>query len=165
MRRLNSPHQNDAAKVLFEYDFDSAEEEFKRALEIDSRSFEAHLYYAGFLSMMERHDEALSHINLAVEIDRFSTLAEERKINILYNAGNKSEALKAIEKFTDSNPSNPGGFSKRAIYYSHMGWYEEAISMLNILDLQHVMSVSKCYLYSFCVISIEATTSPSLMVT
>jgi TolB-like protein/Tfp pilus assembly protein PilF len=130
-------------KVLFEYDFDSAEEEFMRALEIDSRSFEAHLYYAGFLSMMGRHDEALSHINLAVEIDPFSTLAEEQKINMQYYAGNKSEALEAIEKFTDSNPSNPGGFSKRAIYYSHMGRYEEAISMLNIqIDLMGENNIS-----------------------
>lgn len=130
---LANPHSILAlTKVYFEYDFDSAEEEFMRALEIDPRSFEAHLYYASFLSMMGRHDEALSHINLAVEIDPFSTYAEELKINIQYYAGKRSEALKAIEKFTDSNPSNPGGFSKRAIYYSHMGWYEEALSMLNI---------------------------------
>ncbi len=130
---LANPHCMLAlTKVYFEYDFDAAEEEFMRALEIDSRSFEAHLYYSVFLTMMGRHDEALAHINLAIEIDPFSTLAEERKINILYFAGNISEALEAIEKFTDSHPNNPGGFSKRAVYYSQLGRYEEAISMLNI---------------------------------
>jgi serine/threonine-protein kinase len=130
---LANPHCMLAlTKVYFEYDFDAAEEEFIRALEIDSRSFEAHLYYAGYLTMMGKHDEALSHINLAIEIDPFSTYAEEQKINILYYAGNISEALEAIEKFTDSNPSNPGGFSKRAVYYSQLGKYDEAISMLNI---------------------------------
>ena len=141
---LANPHCMLAlTKVFFEYDFDSAEEEFMRALEIDSRSFEAHLYYARFLSMMGRHDEALSHINLAVEIDPFSTQAEERKITILYNAGNKSEALEAMEKFTDSNPSNPGGYHKCAIYYSHLGRYEEALSMLKIqIDLMGDNNIS-----------------------
>jgi tetratricopeptide (TPR) repeat protein len=130
-------------KIYFEYDFDAAEEEFMHALEIDSRSFEAHLYYSVFLTMMGRHEEAMSHINLAIEIDPFSTLAEERKINILYFAGNINEALEAIEKFTDSNPSNPGGFSKRAVYYSQLGRYEEAISMLNIqIDLMGENNIS-----------------------
>jgi len=141
---LANPHCMLAlTKVYFEYDFDAAEEEFMRALEIDSRSFEAHLYYSVFLTMMGRHDEALSHINLAIEIDPFSTLAEERKINILYYAGNISEALEAVEKFTDSHPNNPGGFSKRAVYYSQLGRYEEAISMLNIqIDLMGENNIS-----------------------
>ena len=119
-------------KGSFEYDFNGAEKEYKRALEIEPRSFEAHLYYARFLSTMGRHDEAISHITNATELDPFSTLAGVDRIVTLYYAGYKSEAIEAMEKFIDSYPNNSRGYWFCAVFYTDLKRYTEALSTVKL---------------------------------
>jgi len=113
----------------YEYDFTAAEREFIRALEINPNSHIAHLYYAKFLSNMGRHDQALSHADIALKLDPLNT-TKSAKYRILFKAGYKSEALKLAEEVRDSYPNNPYNYWWCAVFYSELGMYNEAISML-----------------------------------
>src|SRR5438552_3745872 len=57
--------------TIFWYDWNwkEAEKQLKRALELDPNSADSHSFYAGFLSSMGRHSEALNEAKRARELD------------------------------------------------------------------------------------------------
>jgi len=61
-------------KFLFDWDWSFAEEEFKKALELNPRSLKSYLWYASFLSSLLRHNEAIEIAQKAVDIDSSSLL-------------------------------------------------------------------------------------------
>jgi len=117
-------------KQSFEYDFDGAEKNYIRALEINPRSHSAQHNYARYLSIMGRHEEAISHADVALELDPLSFSAKVDKYVIQFIAGYKSEALKLMEEIRDSYPDNPLGYWFCAIFYTDLEMYKEALSML-----------------------------------
>ncbi len=64
------------ASVLNEFDwkFEEAEKEFKRAIELDPNYATAHHWYAEYLLTMNRDDEALTEIKRAQECDPLSLI-------------------------------------------------------------------------------------------
>ena len=114
----------------FEYDFTGVEKEYIRALEINPSSSFAHEYYAHYLSVIGRHDEAISHANLALKLDPLSISAKSNKYFTLFNAGYKNEALKLMEEARDSDPDYPYWYWDCALFYINLGMYNEALSML-----------------------------------
>jgi adenylate cyclase len=57
-----------------EWDWKGAERAFKRAIELNPNFPDVHAYYSHFLSHMGRTNEALLHIELALELDPFNAL-------------------------------------------------------------------------------------------
>ena len=112
----------------FEYDFDEAEKDFIKALEISPGNPVAHQYYALFLSMMGRHDEAISHSNTAIELDPYSLNAESVKYWVLYSAGYKSQTLEMAEQYRDANPDFSMGYWMTVVFYVDLGMYNKALS-------------------------------------
>jgi TolB-like protein/Tfp pilus assembly protein PilF len=55
-----------------DWDWSGAERDFRKALELDPNSADAHLFYADFLISMGRSDEALAESLRALELDPFS---------------------------------------------------------------------------------------------
>ena len=55
-------------KRIHEWDWDGSESEFKRALELDPNSYNAHMWYALLLVTLSRKDEALAEIEKAKEL-------------------------------------------------------------------------------------------------
>jgi TolB-like protein/Tfp pilus assembly protein PilF len=116
-------------KSDFEYDFLGAEREYIRALDINPNDLNAHISYSGYLSLMGRHDEAISQYDIAISLDpRYSTKLS--KHYILFQAGYTNEALKLAEEARDTDPDNPYVYWQCAVYYTSLGMNNEAISML-----------------------------------
>jgi len=59
-------------KFLSDWDFEGAEREFKRAIELNPGNAIARQYYALYLAAMGRHDESLAEIKQAKELDPLS---------------------------------------------------------------------------------------------
>lgn len=116
-------------KLNFEYDFEGAERESIRALEINPNNYAAHLFYAEYLSLMGRHTDAISHADLAYTLDPLPS-TKFSKSYILFYAGYRSEALKLAEEARDSYPDNPYCYWRCAVFYTKLGMYDQAISML-----------------------------------
>ncbi len=103
----------------FDYDWDAAEREYRRAIELDPKYPIAHHWYGGFLSAMGRHEEALQHAETARTLDPLSLIIQTWVGLRYYFAGKYESAiaeyLKALELDRDFAPA-----------HWHLGWaYEQ----------------------------------------
>jgi len=64
-----------AEEADFEYDWQGAEQEFKRALELNPNYAEAHFRYAWtYLTPLGKSDQAIAEMKKALELDPFSRI-------------------------------------------------------------------------------------------
>ncbi len=117
-------------KSWFEWDWPGAEREYKRALEINPNSVGAHLWYARFLSAMERHTEAIAQVERALELDPYSFFVKYIRAWALYYAGQKNKAIQLVENAMDSDPDHPFWYWCLANFYAGQGMYEQALTPL-----------------------------------
>jgi Tfp pilus assembly protein PilF len=70
-----------------------AEQEFRRALELDPGSFDAHIYYGTLLMHLGRHDEAIREGQIGVQLDPLSSPSQTFLGRFLYRARRDEEAV------------------------------------------------------------------------
>jgi tetratricopeptide (TPR) repeat protein len=112
-------------------DWPSAEEEYRRALELDPNSVRTHETYAWNLEMLGRMDEALRHLRKAQELDPLS-LDISWDIGVWFTFSRQPD--RAIEQFQKSIAIDPNfGPAHAGIVnaYQAKGRHEEAIAELN----------------------------------
>ncbi|MFQ5890978.1 MAG: protein kinase [Gemmatimonadota bacterium] len=112
----------------FDYDWEAAEREYLRAIELNPRYPIAHHWYGGYLSAMGRHEEALRQAERARELDPLSLIINTWVGLRHYFAGRYDVAIAEYEKALELDPDF-------APAHWHLGWalektgrYEEAIS-------------------------------------
>ena len=93
------------AKFFHDWDWAGAEQDFKRAIEINPNYHLAHEMYAHLLSNLGRHTEAIPEINRAMEIDPLSLIANAIKGQILYLAGQYDEAAAHLQRAIEVEPN------------------------------------------------------------
>jgi Tfp pilus assembly protein PilF len=90
--------------MCYEWDWLAAEEEFKKALEIDPKYALAHQGYAHLLGALERFPEALTEIKRALEINPPSPMSNMVYGFILYYKGDYEKSWKQFLKAKTDNP-------------------------------------------------------------
>lgn len=111
----------------FDYEWDAAEQEYLRAIELNPNYPVAHHWYGGYLSAMGRHEEAMEQALRARELDPLSLIINTWVGLRHYFAGRYEEAIEAYRKALELDPDFvPGRW--------HLGWalgkagrHEEAI--------------------------------------
>jgi tetratricopeptide (TPR) repeat protein len=95
-------------KMYYEYDFDGAERECKRAIELDPNSSLARQIYARFLNSRGRPDEAIAEIKTAIDLEPASLLNQRVYATCLYFARRYEEAAAQFKRVIamDKNFSN-----------------------------------------------------------
>jgi DNA-binding winged helix-turn-helix (wHTH) protein/tetratricopeptide (TPR) repeat protein len=86
--------------TIFWYDWDwsAAEDQFRRALELNPNDADAHLFYAHLLSNTGRHPEALAEAKRARELDLLNLRTNALEGHFLNHAGRVDEALVRLQK-------------------------------------------------------------------
>jgi TolB-like protein/DNA-binding winged helix-turn-helix (wHTH) protein/Tfp pilus assembly protein PilF len=117
------------ANVLFRFDWnwEGAEKEFKRAIELGPNAPSSYLHYAVYLGILGRHDEAIAAMKRAVELDPFSVRMNIELGFIFYWAGRYGEAAQQARKAIDLDPSSSDAHFGLAMDYEQMGRYDEAV--------------------------------------
>lgn len=89
--------------ILFWYDWDwnEAEKQCKRALELDPNSADSHLVYAHLLSNTGRHEEALAEAKRATELDPLNLRTNALEGEFLIHAGRTDEGLDKLKKVSE----------------------------------------------------------------
>jgi DNA-binding winged helix-turn-helix (wHTH) protein/Tfp pilus assembly protein PilF len=87
------------------WDAADAEKEFRRSLELDPNSAKAHHWYATFLHALNRHDEALSEIELARKLSPDSPSILADKGDLLWSRGQHEEALQLLKQLEAADPN------------------------------------------------------------
>ncbi len=112
----------------FDHDWEAAEREYERAIELNPRYPTTHQWYGGYLSAMGRHEEALREAETARELDPLNLIINTWVGLRHYFAGRYDVAIEEYEKALELGPDfQPAHW--------HLGWaleqtgrYEEAIA-------------------------------------
>jgi serine/threonine-protein kinase len=117
-------------KHRYEWDWTGAENEFKRAIELDPNYAPAHQWYASFLVAMGRTGNAISEAKRSQELDQFSLIVNSHLAYILYLSGRYDEALAECRKIIAIDPNFFAGLRYAGLVYEQMRRYDEAIIAL-----------------------------------
>ncbi len=111
-----------------DWDWTGAEDQFKRALELNPNDVNVHLFYAHSLSNLGRHAEALAEIKLARELDPLFPLCNALEGQFLLHAGRVEEALERLRITFELAPNfwMPHVFASSV--YTEKRMYMEAIA-------------------------------------
>ena len=86
------------ASLLYQWDWPGAEASFRRALKANPGHATAHHWYAEYLCLMGRHEEAIDRARIAHELDPLSPVVHTLAGWVFYYARRHGEAVAALEK-------------------------------------------------------------------
>jgi TolB-like protein/Tfp pilus assembly protein PilF len=116
------------ARWLGDLDWSGAEREFKRALELKTSYVMAHEWYAEYLAALGRHDEALSEIKRAQQLDPLSVPVTRAVGWVLYFARRYDQAIEELQKALAMDPEFLGARLVLWWVYVAKGAYDVAIA-------------------------------------
>ena len=100
-------HSLGLVNMFYDWDWESAEEELKRAIELSPNYAEAHDGYAAYFAAMGRMDEAIAEAEKAVELDPLSSYANVNLGMYLLRAARVEQARKLFRKMLEIGTINP----------------------------------------------------------
>jgi adenylate cyclase len=115
-------------KMNFEWDWEGAEREFKRAIELVPGYATAHHWYALFLTWMARFEEAIREMRRARELDPASLVISRNTGLVLYYARQYDEAIEIARKTIEMDPSFSTTHAQLGCAYLQKSMYEEALA-------------------------------------
>lgn len=89
----------------YDWNWSSAEEHHRKALELDPGNASARMFYAHLLSNIGRHDEAISEIRKAREAEPANLLVNAVEGQVLFFAGQHIESEQALKRTIDLDPN------------------------------------------------------------
>ena len=124
-----------ASEKVDEWDFAGAENDFKRAIELNPNFATARQWYSELLARFGRHDEALAEIKRAYELDPFSR-SVSMNVGLRYsNANRYDEAIAQFKKLIETEPEYPLPYMFLGDIYAEKGMFEESLDPLCKADI------------------------------
>jgi tetratricopeptide (TPR) repeat protein len=90
---------------IYDWDWATAEKEYRRAIELDPNYATAHHWYAEELALVGRFDEALAEIERARQLDPLSLIIGADRGVIFYEARQYDKAIEQLRAVLDMDPS------------------------------------------------------------
>ncbi|HJQ68073.1 MAG TPA: protein kinase [Blastocatellia bacterium] len=126
--RLAEAHLSLAdAKFFYEWDWPTAEREYKRAIELNPSYANAHHMYAFFLMSMDKPDEAIEEIRRAQQLDPLSVIISGAMGMPYYYTRQYDRAIKEIQKSLELDPNFLLAREHLAVCYEMTGRHDEAV--------------------------------------
>lgn len=116
-----------AVHILYEWDWAGAEAECLRALQLSPNDSVTHVHLADYMSIQERHDEAIAEYKLALELDPVSCIYIGFFGLILYRARRFDEAIAQCQKALEINPNYANALWFLALSLEQKGQLAESI--------------------------------------
>ncbi|HXP16260.1 MAG TPA: protein kinase, partial [Terriglobales bacterium] len=112
----------------YDWDWDGAESEFKRAIQLNSNSASGHQWYGDFLMRMGRFDEARMELKKAQDLDPLSLLTNTSLGRLLYFTRQYDAAAQQLTKTLDMDAKFVPAQHAIESAYAQNGKYREAIA-------------------------------------
>ena len=119
-----------AIKESYYWDWEAAEREYKRAIELNSNYATAHHWYAFHLIVRTRFDEAIAEIERALELDPLSLVINKDFGSLFYYARQYDRAIEALHKTLEMDPNFSEAHAYLGLVYLQKSIYEEALAEL-----------------------------------
>ncbi len=115
-------------RIVYDWDWRGAEEEIRRALELDPGNADAHRTYALYLTAMGRAEEAVMPGKRAVELDPLSADANVFLGRMLYFARHYDQAIAQYRKAIELDPNDRWAHFFLAITYAQKEMHAEFVA-------------------------------------
>jgi len=116
--------------ILYEWDWPAAEAECMRALQLGPNDSMTHLHLADYMSIQNRHDEAIAESRRALELDPISPVYIAFFGMILYRARRYEESIEQCQKALEIAPHYPNALWFMSLAQEQLGRLAEAIASL-----------------------------------
>ncbi|HUJ93332.1 MAG TPA: protein kinase [Candidatus Bathyarchaeia archaeon] len=116
-----------AVKFYADWDWPGAEQEFKRAVELNPSDAEAHRLYSAFLSAMGRADDALVEIRAAQDLDPVSIFSGSSAGWTYYFARQYDQAIEQCQRTVELESNNVGAHACLGYAALAKGKFDEAV--------------------------------------
>jgi DNA-binding winged helix-turn-helix (wHTH) protein/TolB-like protein/Flp pilus assembly protein TadD len=126
-------YQMAALKLFYEWDWDGAERELKRAFELNPNHPEGRLLYAYYLMIKGRTDESLREVERCQELNPVSAFIGTEAADMLYFARRYDEALAQYRKTLSLDPNFTEAHWGLAMVYAQKGMTQEALLEINTI--------------------------------
>jgi serine/threonine protein kinase/Tfp pilus assembly protein PilF len=112
------------------WQWDAADVEFKRAIDLNPNYATAHHWYSIYLRHTGRFAEALTQIKRAQELDPLSIVINTNVAQAYLANGDANSAIEQGKKVIELDPNYPGGHRVLSQAYVKQGRYAEGIAVL-----------------------------------
>jgi len=102
---LGEAHTTLALAREWQFEWEAAEREFRRALELDPEYPTAHHWYADMLGRLGRHQEAIVEIRTAHDLDPLSLIINQDLGYVLWMAGDREAAIRQFRRTLELDPN------------------------------------------------------------
>jgi serine/threonine protein kinase/tetratricopeptide (TPR) repeat protein len=121
----------------YDWDWSGAENEFKRAIQLNPNSATAHQWYGDFLTKLGRFDDARLELKKAQDLDPLSLLINTTVGRQLYFARQYDAAIDQFQKALDMDPNFVPAQHAIESAYAQNGMFKEAVA-----ERQKVLTLS-----------------------
>jgi serine/threonine-protein kinase len=123
-------------KMSYEYDFDGAERECKRAIELDPNSSQVHSAYSRYLNCRGRFEEGIAEIKTAIDLEPASLVSQRDYGVSLYYARRYADAVTQLkrviamdERFTTAYPWLVVALELQGKYPEAFEWWMKMLAL------------------------------------
>jgi TolB-like protein len=118
-----------AIKMYHDWDWEGAEREFRRALELNPNLVEAHGHYAWYLHLFGRNDEAVVEARTAQQLDPLAPFWTSMVAWLHLNLNDLETAKLEAEKALDMDPDQPDALFVLGMVYMMQDEIEQSIAI------------------------------------
>jgi tetratricopeptide (TPR) repeat protein len=126
----NSHYIKAAIAVWTEWDWKKGEKEFLKAIELNPNHALSRIFYAHFLMIQHRNEEALEQANYALKLDPLKPFVLAMYAKVLMNDGEFEIAKEYIEKAISIDPDHYMATNALQQFYKVTGDYERWFEVL-----------------------------------
>jgi TolB-like protein/tRNA A-37 threonylcarbamoyl transferase component Bud32/Tfp pilus assembly protein PilF len=117
-----------AVHTFYDWDWEAAEREFKRAIELSPDSSYTRVYYSFYLNLMRRYEEAVIQARKARELDPLSGICNTSLAHRLWQARRYDEAIAEFQNWLVIEPNDWFARHHLAEVYLAKSMFKEAIA-------------------------------------
>jgi TolB-like protein len=114
-------------QIVFDWDLQSPEEQFQKAIRLNPNSAEIHTLYAQYLRWMARYDEGIEICKRAVELDPITPITTLWLGSMYFHAGLYDTAIHQQEKVLAMDPTAIYAYAHLAYNYTLKSSYSRAV--------------------------------------
>jgi len=115
-------------REVYDWDWEGSEQAYRRAIELNPSYAPAHLWYAMYLSIPRRYDEAFAYLRRAEELDPLSLRVRAGKGWLYLWSGQFDRAIEHAQTMLELEPGHGQVHYSLGLAYMGKGMYEEAIA-------------------------------------
>jgi serine/threonine protein kinase/TolB-like protein len=114
-------------RFFYDWDWPGAEQEFRRAIQLNPNYATAHHGYAVFLAAMHRWDDSVAEARRALEVDPLSLPVNHILGEMLRRSGRYDEAIDQFKKTLELDPSYALAHSNLGVAFERKGMEKQAV--------------------------------------